>query len=417
MTAVAFVRRVAVRPEGGSPWLPFVVAALVLTLLVGAFTGAYDLWNLRVLGRAVPIDHHRAHGLAQLFGFAGLFTVGVSLHLAPRFFGLELPSRRLVRALQLACIGGVVLAVLGRFGRLVPGSAYLGLVGSAVLAVALGAWAAWVGRMWRLTRGLHGPMHHFLAAGAAWFALGGVTLLLWQVGQTWGGPLVHVPLEAVYAPVLFGGAASWLQGVFLRAGLCSLRMPQPPLKAQLTQFWSWQLAVATVVTARWLSCTALDAVASLLLAAAVAVGAWALRPWRGPNAADGTLRPRAVQLGLGFAVVFAALELWGALGPFVWTPPLLRDAARHAFTLGCVTLLITGFAGRMVPGFLGHPLRWTRAYDVGVLAIAASAAARLCELSSLRGTQALAGASGGLAFIGVSLVAAALFRSMRQSPA
>ena len=40
MTAVAFVRRVATRPEGGALWLPFVIAALTLTLLVGAATGA-----------------------------------------------------------------------------------------------------------------------------------------------------------------------------------------------------------------------------------------------------------------------------------------------------------------------------------------------------------------------------------------
>jgi hypothetical protein len=266
--------------------------------------------------------------------------------------------------------------------------------------------------MWRATRGLHGPMHHFLAAGAAWFALGGVTLFAWQLGQTWGGPLLRVPLEAVYAPVLFGGAASWLLGVFLRAGLCTLRLPQPKPRAQFTLFFAWQLAVAVTVLAPWLSRPEWDCVASGMLAAAVAVGAWALQPWRGPDASDGTLRPRAIEAGLTFAALFGVLELWSALGPLVWTPPLLRDAARHAFTLGCVTMLITGFAGRMVPGFLGHALRWPRAYDLGVMVVGMSAAARLAELFSARGLQALAGASGGAAFIGVGLISAALLRSL-----
>jgi len=413
MNAVAFVRRVAVRPEGGAPWLPFVVTALLSTLTLGALTGALDLWSLRVLGRAVPIDHHRVHGLAQSFGFVGLFTVGVSLHLAPRLFGAELPSLARVRALQVSSIGGVVLTIVGRFGPLVPASAELGLLGSALLAVALTSWAHWVWRLWRETRGVHGPLHHFLLAGALWFALGGVTLLAWHLGQRWGGPLVHVPLEAVYAPVLFGGAASWLLGVFLRAGLSTLRLPAASRQTQLALFGTWQVAVATVVTARWLSCTALDSAASLLLFFAVAVGAWALRPWRGPSASDGTLRPRSVQLGLAFAALFGALELWNALGVVVWTPPLLRDASRHAFTLGCVTMLITGFAGRMVPGFLGHALRWPRVYDLGVMTLALSAAARMLELAATRATQSLAGASGGFAFNGMTLISAALFKSLQ----
>ncbi len=68
------------------PWKPFVVAALAFTLSLGALTGAIDLWSLRVAMRAVPIDHHRAHAFAQLFCFLWLFTMGISLHLAPRFF-------------------------------------------------------------------------------------------------------------------------------------------------------------------------------------------------------------------------------------------------------------------------------------------------------------------------------------------
>ena len=129
---------------------------------------------------------------------------------------------------------------------------------------------------------------------------------------------------------------------------------------------------------------------------------------------EGSLAPRAVQAGLTFLLFFAVLSGcsgFAALG--LWAPPLLPDATRHAFTLGGLTLLVLGFAGRMVPGFSGNALHWKGAYDAGVLALIASASLRTCELfSATRLGLALSGASGGLAFLGMALVASSLARSM-----
>ncbi|MFZ5441940.1 MAG: hypothetical protein ACOZQL_18185, partial [Myxococcota bacterium] len=89
----------APRAVARADWRPFVVAALLLTLTAGALTGALDLWSLRVTHHPVPLDHHRGHALAQVFGFVGLFVMGLSLQLAPRFFEAGPPSRGFVRAL------------------------------------------------------------------------------------------------------------------------------------------------------------------------------------------------------------------------------------------------------------------------------------------------------------------------------
>ena len=83
----------------------------------------------------VPIDHHRGHALAQLFGFLGLFIIGMSLHLAPRFFGAAPPTRAFSLRLWWSAMGGVLLLVVGRLGALVPGSAWLGLVGAVLLEI------------------------------------------------------------------------------------------------------------------------------------------------------------------------------------------------------------------------------------------------------------------------------------------
>lgn len=388
-------------------WTSFVIAALCFTTLVGAATGALDLWTLRVLQRAVPEAHRQAHGLGQLFGFLWLLTLGVSLHLAPRFFAYQLPSARVTRALTWSAIGGAVLLVVGRFGRLIPGSQWLGPLGALAVLAAMGAWGWWLQRAWRHGIAMKEPLHFFVSAGAAWWTLAAAAVVGWSLVPA------RVPLEAVWRAALFGGVGSWLWGVFFRAGICTLRVARASLRAQQALFATWQLAAALSVAAVFFD--ALTVPASLALAVACGLVWWLVRPFSGEGVAPlGALQPRAVQAGLVFLMVFAALQVWVALRALgVSSPALLDDGARHAFTLGAASLLAFGFAGRMVPGFLSTQLRWPRVYDAGVIALALGATGRLAELSSARLAQSFAGASGGVAFLGVTLCCSALLASIR----
>lgn len=398
------------------PWKPFVVAALCFTLTVGALTGAIDLWNLRVVMKAVPLDHHRAHGFAQLFGFLGLFTMGVSLHLAPRFFGAApaTPARR--RLMAWSGIPGVALLVAGRLGGLIPGASVLSVTGATLVLVAMTAWVGLLVKFWRATPDGGDALHRFLLAGVSWWWLASLVLLGWTLGQAFGGPLLLVPLESVWSMGLFGGTASWLWGIFLRAGLCTLHVQRPGELAQRRLFRVWQGAAALAAISPWFEVPWVGAVQQLGAAVAIGVLGWTLRPFSGEGLGlEGSLAPRAVQAGLSFLFLFGLLSGWGALAALgVWAPPLLRDATRHAFTLGGLTLLVLGFAGRMVPGFSGKALRWPSSYDAGVVAVAVAALLRLGELFSVtRLGLALSGASGGLAFLGLALVSTSLLGSMR----
>ena len=259
-------------------------------------------------------------------------------------------------------------------------------------------------------------LQRFLRAGVAWWWLASLLLTGWTLGQALGGPLLFVPLESVWAMALFGGTASWLWGIFLRAGICTLHVKRPKEVAQRQLFLVWQLAAALGALSPWFDAAWLGALQHLGAAVAVGFLVWTVRPFSGDGLAlEGNLAPRAVQAGLLFLLVFAGLSGWGALEALgVWAPPLLRDATRHAFTLGGVTLLVLGFAGRMVPGFSGKRLQWPGGYDAGVFALMGAAALRLCELFSMtKAGLALAGASGGLAFLGMALVSASLLGSMR----
>ena len=117
-----------------------------------------------------------------------------------------------------------------------------------------------------------------------------------------------------------------------------------------------------------------------------------------------------------FAATAAVLMLWQGAGVFgVPQPALLKDAARHAFTLGFTQLAVFGFAGRMVPGFEGVSMPSRGLYDAGVLALIAGAALRVFSvISPWKPAMVASGVSGGLALIGVGLVSWCLFRTMRE---
>ena len=403
-----------VRPAAppAAPWPPFVVAALLLTLTFGSLTGALDLWSLRVTLEPVPLDHSRAHAMAQLFGFFGLFIIGVSLHLAPRFFGAAAPEASVVRGLRWLAITGVVLAAAGRLGRLVPGSMGLGLLGTALLTAAMGLWLREVVRFAREGLGPLDPLQRFVLCGTGWWTLAALLLLCWQFGQYIGGAPSAIPLEAVWNAALYGGTASWMWGIFLRAGLCTLGLQRPTARAMVQVWAGWQLAVALlVVTPFW---RVVEGPAFLALAAASVHWFVTLRPWHFRLLPEPGLQRRSVQVGLAFLGLSALLAAWSALVAFGGPgPALLRDATRHAFTLGAMTPMLLGFAGRMIPSFRGAPLRLPRVYDAGVVAVALSAAVRLLELLPLRSTIALAGSSGGLAFLGLLLVSTSLLSTLR----
>lgn len=231
----------------GTPWVPFVSAALLFTVLVGALNGAINLWSLHVLQRAVSAEHHQSHAVAQLFGFMWLLTAGVSFHLAPRLFGAALPSRRLVRLVAMSGIAGVTLLVFGRLGNLLPGSWWSGLLLAVALLAALATWVRFVWSRYRARTVVGDWLPMFVLAGACWWLFATVTLFAWQLGQSVGGPFARVPFELVTASALFGGTASWVFGISLRAGACTMRIERASANRQRIAFTAWQLGATLLV--------------------------------------------------------------------------------------------------------------------------------------------------------------------------
>src|SRR5690242_16225466 len=89
---------------------PFIASALAMTLSLGAGWGALLLFEIGWHGRfeAVSAGHVVAHGAAQLWGFIGLFIVGIALRYLPMGSGGPRTGRAFSRLLLAAFLVGII---------------------------------------------------------------------------------------------------------------------------------------------------------------------------------------------------------------------------------------------------------------------------------------------------------------------
>lgn len=75
----------------------YFLGAIALALTAGATWGAWILWTIGLSGSFQGVSPHRvkAHGEAQVFGWAGLFIMGFAYQAFPSFWGTTLAAPRL----------------------------------------------------------------------------------------------------------------------------------------------------------------------------------------------------------------------------------------------------------------------------------------------------------------------------------
>ena len=125
---------------------------------------------------------------------------------------------------------------------------------------------------------------------------------------------------------------------------------------------------------------------------------------------------------------FSMLGLWAAIQAATvalarWTPLAVRnrwweDATRHLFTVGFVTLLVVGAAGRLAPFLFGRPLASGVQQRASVALVASGALLRLFEYPAIAWPPLLSAASvmGIPVVAGLALLARNLSRTARTAP-
>lgn len=447
------------RPEGGDstaavqaprsawtrmPSLRFIWWAIALALTAGFGQGMAMFLHLAA-GQPSGlwwVAAAQAHGHIQIFGWGGMFALGVALYFMPRLRGCPAPSPQAIRiAAWLVGSGLLLRAVGGPATTVADGAAWeplarvalalSGLVELAGVALALGALVAAARRGPPLASraGLVAVLPFTLAFALSFVAA--LALNAWGVALAARGTgLVDGRISWLVVQLgLVGMLVSICAAVSARTFPLYLRLRVPPPR-ELYALAGLFLAGLGLRLAGGLAPEPDGGPATLgsLLLGLAFVGLVlcldvplqrSRRELPGQTelfvpeyiASAWLIRGAYAWLGVaGLLLVADALGGWG----FGWRPP--QDAERHAIGAGLVTLLILGMAVRLLPGFTGRRLASVQLVWATVWLGNAAALLRVVPLflPSSRVTLALLGLSGLLGLAAVACLALNLRNTLRD---
>jgi len=344
-------------PPDDRGYLPFMAAAIATAVGAGFLLAVYVPFAAAgFVGRPADVPFLiQAHGAAQLQGWAGLFVAGMAFRLAPRLAGRRPVDARVSWS-------AFALLTVGLAGR-VLGQAVPGLESVCLLAgVAAGAGMLLVAGTlaWYLVRTRRpGAWTLGFAAGAFWW-------VWWAAVAVWSGLqltdrrfLLFPEHDPALWTVMLGCVGNFIWAVQSRSVPTFFGRQQPPIRRFAPPWAALNLGLLLVAVQVFegLRSPRLEGIGFALAGAGTAglsllVGAFHARAHR--------LRPRArpaaryVAAANWFALAAAAALLWGGVHGAVAgaaTDIGLRDAARHLFGVGTITMLIVGVAQLIAPIF------------------------------------------------------------------
>jgi hypothetical protein len=423
-------------PPPAPPWESY--RLYLKTSLLLALTAGFGIGLLAVLGRAGGPDLGaywlpliQAHGQVQLFGWVGLFVVGVAYHVVPRFRGVQPVSRRVALATYALLLGAVLVRAIGQplaVAVALPGvftlAAGLQLAASVLFAATLVHWLT-------PTRGRWEGYESYLLAAGGWLVVAGLlqVLVAARADEMGIGLVASLYTEPYLAAMFHGFVLMAALGVTRRAIplFMGLRATSERLAAAACALLNAGVAlevgggVASALAGPEPSRAVTLVGATLLLVGALAFVA-ALHLYERAPMPPGAGQPRAHEpyvrtaygwllFSLGLSAALAVAELAGGGAPSAGA----ANAARHALALGFISLLIFGVASRVVPVFGGVSL-WRRPLLAPIYALF-NAGVALRVVGELLGSadalgRELVACSGLLGYAGLALFALVLWRTL-----
>ena len=369
---------------------PYIFAALAFALTTG-----FGLAAILIAARASKqplgawwIASVQAHGHAQLFGWAGLFVLGVGLFFLPRLRGTTLARVNLTMPALACLVVGIALrtisqpiiplipnlAALGRSGVML--SSIFELIGIALIMTMLVS-------TFRRARPLGPdapiiPVRPYLVTAFVSLALATILNLALSFSAPeifqadWDNTLTHLMLMGFIVPMALAMSVRTLP--------LFMRLATPP-KHTLTPILAVYVMGLVLDLVGYLEQPFFSSIGAILESMALLIFTWQLdvlfhrkTPWTAkrppppPNYVETRKPPRknypdhgefgrfewlimSAYAWLAFACGIAILN--GAIVVLGNSPLLTPDVERHAITVGFVTLLIFGMGARMLPGFSG----------------------------------------------------------------
>jgi hypothetical protein len=391
LNSAASGKQVASQPAHAAPSLadaiyrPFFVSGIVVVLTLGAVWGAYLLLRIGLTGSFAAASLHEinAHGHAQIFGWVGLFVMGFAYQAFPRFKHTSLTHPRLAVATLVLLVAGLAARSLAH--PLVEHWSWLwwvAVAGSVAEVAAIGLFVAIILKTLATSRQPWAHYDYYILSSLVWFVVQAVyegiylTATLSATGEslpglvaTWQAPLRDLQIH--------GFALLMILGVSQRAFHHFYGLPAPSAKVSLVVLPVLNVAVIGEATGLVLmrqigpAWAALwyGSVIALAVATAVLVAGWRIYS----PAPDGDrtlkfLRIAYVWLLVSLAMLVmlplhqAAVEYFAPASHAaqIGFSHAYYGAARHAITVGFVSLMIVGVAAKVVPtlnGIDGRTLR------------------------------------------------------------
>lgn len=401
---------------------PFIWTSLLVALIYGFGTGAGMMF-----APAFGIDrglwwivHGQAHGVAQIFGWAGLFLMGVSFHVVPRFRNGPMDFPWPQRVVLTLIVLGVSLRFFGQSLHRRPFSPDMLEASGVILLSGMLLYAVVLGRALFRGQNARSQTEAWLWSAIVWGVVAAAlhARIVFRMADT----------DAIAAPGLWniamidaglvGFLIIFILGVALRAivGFLALK----PTRRWLAWIALGLLNVGTAwyVIARYRAESDETAAIGLLIQAAGFVAfVIALRilepPARKNTYIEGTYTRYEWLIRGAFVwlLVAAGLIVLDAIGMLsderILSPPLSAPIT-HAFTLGFVTMVIFGVGIRMLTLFEGTeaPMHWL--LDLALVSLNVSVALRVVfgfgSLPAAEQVQGLSGALGLVAFVAFAVV-------------
>lgn len=274
-------------------------ASLAVALTLGFTTGAGMLLApLFGFDRGIWwVTHAQAHGMAQIFGFAGLFTMGIAYHVVPRFRNgaIKFPWP------QRTSLTAILIAVVLRFvGQVVVGYPLAGvlLIASGVMLLA-GAlvFAVTIINTLLTGRNQHGTVERWVLSGVISLVIASglhMILVAWLV-QHEAAIAPAFLSTAVISSALLGFVGNFIMGVSTRAVTGFMGLASQHKRVELVSFAMLQVGLLIAMSSSAIEAPS-EFFASGMLIVALAVLLFVLalriferRPKRRPPASPGVL--------------------------------------------------------------------------------------------------------------------------------
>lgn len=356
----------------------FFKTAILMALTIGVTVGAIVLTYIGKNQTFHYVLHKlvQTHGHAQLFGWVGLCIIGFAYYIVPRVKNVELKYREFTTTSFWLIVTGTVIRIFAQpyanetTNILLPISGLLEFMAVALFAfIILSTVLA--------SQEKKEPYDKFIMAGVIWFLVCSIMNFIMdgfmfftntnEIPRTFYSPFVHV--------FLLGFAFMFIFAVNIRTVYAFLDVGTARVRAVNTTFWMLNLTIPVYFIANSFNYNSpfllkVSYLTIYLVAFSVLLFVYGIRIFeKSTRELDDVVMDRSYSKTIRTAYVWLIIGML-ILGakPFfkAFSEPqyLFHGAANHAIAVGFVTLMIIGYASKMVPTFKGVGMHSIRLADL-----------------------------------------------------